>query len=341
MEVANLDCRIADGDTTDDDQPILISRKDPISPQQGATADAPSSTGPGNDTKSGEVKPLAGRLPLRSSNKPICVLNPHTRKMMIFTPRKKRDLQRIPTDYFSLSKMAADGPSAANSALNNDLSFDMMSFWQMAGQSNQLYFDNTIKPTDALWSLPLSVENAPSEESFLDDGEEDPEEKNLDIDDFIIFDGNSEAGDQEGGNAIGGSEDGTDQSRRSSTATGAEHTLFTGASGDLLDHLTNTRSVGAFRINQMQRKHILNGEATEDSIDFSNSYTIGALRGLKHGSLSGANTPLTPERRHKKRPVKSSLGGSSLKRKASAMVDDPSLVHKKQRSISDVQTLSV
>ncbi|PSR92149.1 hypothetical protein BD289DRAFT_481176 [Coniella lustricola] len=331
-----------DGDTTDDDQPVLISRKEPLPRQQDTAADAPSAPTPEPDKKSGESKPAAGRLPLRSSGKPICVLNPHTRKMMIFTPRKKRHLQQLPTDYFSLSKMAPDGASVLNPALNPELSLDMMSLWQMAGQSNQLYFEPTMKSSDVYWSLPLGFGNAPSEESFLDDGEDDlDEEKNLDIDDFIIYDGNCEDDNQEADIIPADSEDGNNQSRRSSTATGAEHTLFTGASGDLLDHLTNTRSVGAFRINQMQRKHILNGEATEDSIDFSNSYTVGALRGLKHGSLSGANTPLTPERRHKKRPVKSSLGGSNLKRKASGMATDSNLVHKKHRSISDLPTMSV
>ncbi|KAF3766764.1 hypothetical protein M406DRAFT_355349 [Cryphonectria parasitica EP155] len=124
-------------------------------------------------------------------------------------------------------------------------------------------------------------------------------------------------------------------------AASTDGRLFTGASGDLLDHLTNTRSVGAFRINQMQRKLILNGEATEDSIDFSNSYTVGALRGLKHGSLSVANTPLTPERRHKKMPAKSPLEAMAMKRKASSMRVEPSLSHKRQRSISDVRRMQI
>ncbi|KAF3766765.1 hypothetical protein M406DRAFT_355351, partial [Cryphonectria parasitica EP155] len=69
----------SDGDTTDDDKPTLISRRN-VTPvkQQGASPGAGSDTEAGEGNKAGEAMSHTGRLPVRPTKKPICVLNPHT-----------------------------------------------------------------------------------------------------------------------------------------------------------------------------------------------------------------------------------------------------------------------
>lgn len=291
---------------------------------------------PGADSKVDVAKPVTGRLPIRTGKKPICVLNPNTRKMMIFTPQKKRQLDPHKLDYFSMMGLAQSSPS--NSPWPAD-------FWQ-TGTSVDLF---TAAPlmlgNDASWSPSLALQGSPSEDSsYMGDGEDDPDEKSLDIDAFIDFNGDSEAEAQGGQTADEDNASGVETpSRRPSIAPSADG-IFVGQSSSLdLDRWTNTKpgSVGAFRLNQTNLKLLANGEASEDSLAFKMPYTNGTLRGIKQGALGGAATPLTPERRHKKKSVQSPLETAGLKRKASGTSTEQSLAHKRQRSISDVRKMHV
>jgi len=81
----------------------------------------------------------------------------------------------------------------------------------------------------------------------------------------------------------------------------------------LLNHLTQT-NVRAFHRNQKDRQLILGGNMTRDALEFSgNSFNEGTLRGIKHGRLEAANTPITPLRRNQSmKPVQASSPGSPL-----------------------------
>jgi hypothetical protein len=92
----------------------------------------------------------------------------------------------------------------------------------------------------------------------------------------------------------------------------------------LLNHLTKT-NVRAFHRNQKDRQLILGGAMTRDALEFSgSSFNEGTLRGIKHGRLEAANTPITPVRRNPgMKPMQASSPGSPLA--------DVSIMNKKRR----------
>lgn len=305
-------------------------------PLRRATSGGSSDSEPGQGNKSRDDKSAFARLPIRHRKKPICILNPHTRKMMIFTPQKKRrfDLSpsQLPSDYFSLPATTQSSPIRAG-----DAPFIMSNLWPADDPMGPMIIPHLTGVSDPFLSLPLGISGPASESSsFPDDEEEDAEEKNLDINDFIMLDGDSEDEAQDDENV----EDVTSglaetSSLRPSAAPGASF-------NSLLNHLTKRpNTVGAFRLNQTNQKLILNGEATQESLAFSNPYFHGTLRGIKEGSLGGASTPLTPERRRKKAPTKSPAEAAAMKRKASGTAGENSRAHKKQRSISDVSRIQI
>lgn len=81
----------------------------------------------------------------------------------------------------------------------------------------------------------------------------------------------------------------------------------------LLSHLTQA-NVRSFHRNQKDRQLILGGNMTRDALEFSgNSFNEGTLRGIKHGRLEAANTPITPRRINQSmKPVQASSPGSPL-----------------------------
>ena len=129
----------------------------------------------------------------------------------------------------------------------------------------------------------------------------------------------------------------------------------------LLAHFgKNSDAVGAFRRNQINQQLIYSNKATAESLAFSGPYTMGTLRGIKHGSFSAVATPITPPRRPKQRQSISGfstaandfggIGGSSSnnaaaqeqapqKRKASNAVSDALHHHKRPRSISELNNI--
>jgi hypothetical protein len=301
-----------------------------------ATSGEPSDS---EKSESGTPRPIK-----RSIKKPIVVMNPITRKMMVITPQKKKrkfdvvlDPAQFQPDYFSHPNSHQTSPIMGNpgslmmSAMSsaNFLAGGMMDF-------------QTVGPAEAFFpsgTEPYMADD--SEDSWLldaDHDDEDAEEKNLNIEDFLDFGEGGSEGEDDVDKSDEGNIDGT-PSRRSSMATSG----LSDSNNDvhpLLSHLTNNAdAVGAFRRNQVNQQLILNGQATQESLAFANPLYHGTLRGIKHGSLGGAATPLTPERRRKKAPAKSPSEAALQKRKASGPVADMSQPHKRQRSISDVRTM--
>lgn len=278
--------------------------------------------------------------------KPILVLNPVTRKMMIITPQRKKrfdvvlDPEQFQTDYFSLptnqTSPIIGNPGALMMGAMSSTNF-------FAGGTMDF---QTVGPAEAFFPAAsdpfVEFMGDESEDSFLveADDEDDGEEKNLNIEDFLDF-GDAES---EGEGQVADNDDGiTDKtlSRRASTALSATSDSNTDVHPLLSHFANNADAVGAFRRNQVNQQLILNGQATQESLAFSNPLYHGTLRGIKHGSLGGAATPLTPERRHKKALAKGPSDGFNQKRKASAMVGDNGYAHKRPRSISDVKAMQL
>lgn len=260
--------------------------------------------------------------------------------MMIFTPQKKRrfDLSpsQLPSDYFSLPATTESSPIKAG-----DAPFIMNNLWPADDPMGPLIMPHLTGMSDPFLSLPLGISGPASESSsFPDDEEEDAEEKNLDINDFIMLDGDSEDEAQDDDNADDATSDLAEPSSLGPPA--APNATNLTSFNSLLNHLTKRpNTVGAFRLNQTNQKLILNGEASQESLAFSNPYFHGTLRGIKEGSLGGASTPLTPERRRKKAPAKSPAETAAMKRKASGTDGENSRAHKKHRSISDVSRMQL
>lgn len=265
---------------------------------------------------------------------------------MIFTPRMKRTSQmipfQIPLDYFSQTMTTQSSP------IRNGPVFARGGSWQADDSLASINVPaNFMELNDPFWSHALKLGPGSDSSSFPDEeDEEDALEKDLNIHDFVTFDGGDFDDDVEPNDdaAEDGNTDGAETpSRRPSAASlnsDSNHTNSTFST--LLNHFTQRpNSVGAFRLNQTNQKLILNGEATQDSLAFSNPYFHGTLRGIKHGSLNGAATPLTPERRHKRTMAKSPAETAASKRKASGMNSDHSHAHKKQRSITDVSRMQI
>jgi hypothetical protein len=268
-------------------------------------------------------QPRVGRFNLdRSDKKPIAVLNPLTRKMMIFTPHRRRQLDLSP-EQFNLPWALEEQPSPilSNSA--------HMMFSAMFSSNTFGDFVNAqaIGPAEAFFPFPSETGTAEESSSASIQGEEDEAEKKLDISDFITWDDVDSSGDE--GND--GNWEPSSTPLRPTTAS---------SDRDLLSHL-NSDTVGAFRRNQINQQLILSNKATQDSLAFSGPYNYSAIRGLKSDRFDTAGIPLTPIRRQKKHPsdaTRSPLESVSAKRKASTEAGNG---HKRHRSISDVNFLKI
>ncbi|KUI63602.1 hypothetical protein VM1G_10287 [Cytospora mali] len=329
----------SDGETTEEDEPELVPRKKLMSVRRGVSGEQSES-----DRSAGGT-PRPNRSNTGSKKKPILVLNPVTRKMMIITPQKKRrfdvvlDPEQFQTDYFSLPTTNQSSSIIGNPGALMMSAMSSANFFAGGAMDFQ-----TVGPTEAFFPAAsdpyVEFMGDESEDSFLveADDEDDGEEKNLNIEDFLDFG----EGDTDGEGQAADNDDGiTDitPSRRASTAPSATSDSNTDVH-PLLSHFTNNAdAVGAFRRNQVNQQLILNGQATQESLAFSNPLYHGTLRGIKHGSLGGAATPLTPERRHKKALAKSPSDAVNQKRKASTLGADDGHVRKRQQSISDVKAM--
>ncbi|UNI23757.1 hypothetical protein JDV02_009558 [Purpureocillium takamizusanense] len=318
-ENLELDGYETDGDTTEEDIPDPPIRRKTRRPSNPMSEGSDSDTESAVQTERGQ--PRVGRFKLdRSDKKPIAVLNPLTRKMMIFTPHRRRQLDLSPEQFnFPWCIEEQSSPLLSNSA--NMMLSAMFSTNTFADLVNP----QTMGPAEAFFPFPSEVntadESSTAPPSVQGDGDE--AEKKLDISDFITWDGDS-SGDE-------GDGDWEPSSTPLRPSTGER---------DVLSHL-NSDTVGAFRRNQINQQLILSNQATQDSLAFSGPYNYTALKGLKSDRFDTAGIPLTPVRRQKKHlgeVARSPLEQVSAKRKASGDVGGG---HKKHRSISDVNFLRI
>lgn len=312
----------ADGDTTEEDipdPPIRRKSRRPSNPMSELSdSDADSRVKPQRG------QPRVGRYNLdRSDKKPIAVLNPLTRKMMIFTPHRRRQLDLSPEQFnFPWVMEEQSSPLLSNSANM------MLSAMFSSNTFGDFVNAQTMGPAEAFFPFP-SEANTADEDSAAPSvqGEEDEAEKKLDISDFITWDDGDSSG-EEGDN---GNWEPSSTPLRPTTATSER---------DVLSHL-NPDTVGAFRRNQINQQLILSNQATQDSLAFSGPYNYTALKGLKSDRFDTAGIPLTPIRRQRKNMsevARSPLESVSAKRKASG---DGGGGHKRHRSISDVNFLRI
>lgn len=280
--------------------------------------------------KSDRGKPRVGRFNLdKSDRKPIAVLNPITRKMMIFTPHKHRQLDLSPEQFdfafFSpLDSMTSPAVNPSNYTLDSMFSSNTFGDFMNHQEFGDLGDMGDMGDVDAILQSILTSEPNSFDDALDSDMGADEAEKGLDINDFITF----------GGGAVSDSESDAEASVND-TPGGPS-----GSDAEMLSHLTSA-TVGAFRQNQITQQLIFSNKATQDSLAFSGPFNDTAIRGLKSDRLGTAGTPLTPVRRRRKSSVHqeppSPLEGMAQKRKAAGDHEG----HKRQRSISDMAMLHV
>ncbi|KAH6888418.1 hypothetical protein B0T10DRAFT_54054 [Thelonectria olida] len=329
-EPQELDGYETDGDTTEEDIPEpLVRRKTrrPSNPGDGfSDSEADSPVKPQRQ----RGMPRVGKFNLdRSDQKPIAVLHPTTKKLIIFTPGRRRQFDLSP-GQFDLSPEKFSGPwsmeNHASPIMSNSANV-MLSAMFSSNSFGDFINTQAVGPAEAFFTFP-SEANTADESSTAPSlqGEEDEEEKKLDIDDFITWNDDDSSGDEDQGTW-----NPTSTPVRPSTAS---------SDCDVLSHL-NSETVGAFRRNQINQQLILSNQATQDSLAFSGPYNYTALKGLKSDRFDTATVPLTPMRRHKRQMsdlTRSPLETMSTKRKASNEADNG---HKRHRSISDVNFLRI
>lgn len=330
---------IADGETTEEDEPVPIRR---MAVAQTPKQPSASSNGQGRSDSS-DTGANAGASTSKSAShlvykraRPVMVVNPHTKKMMIFTPSKKRRWPWSDGNYCDES-MSTDtavppvNPLSLAAREHLTLCQGLFGHWDFVQDINQVPTD----PDQAV--LPLFQRRPSSSGSSMadEDGYADAGESALNLEDFIHWDGLSDGEDNMDEGDDGNTDGMGTPSRRPSVTTTSD--TQTPGFNPFLEHLTNNGNiVGAFRLNQNNQKLILNGEVTQESLAFGNTLFNGTLRGIKTGNLGGAATPLTPERRRKPKTRSPAELKASRKRKASSLLSAPPQFYKKQRSISDV-----
>ena len=321
--VANND-ESADGDTTEEDIPEPSIRRKTRRPSLPRSLDSDSEPEVTAKPKRGQPRSSRFRLD-RSDRKPIAVLNPLTRKMMIFTPHKRRQLDLSPEhfDFTSWNMEDQSSPLLSNSA---NLMLSAM-FPPNGVDLGGFVAAPAIGPAEAFFPFTSDV-NSPDGSSGPGSGAEgDEEEKKLAFEDFIAWGDDDSSGDEEGTNW----EPSSTPLRPTTASSDAE----------VLSHL-NSQTVGAFRRNQINQQLILSRQATQDSLAFSGPLNYTTIKGLKSDRFDTAGMPLTPARRHKKQPsdfTKSPLEAISSKRKASGEASGHN--HKRPGSISAVNNLQI
>ncbi|KAJ3498903.1 hypothetical protein NLG97_g764 [Lecanicillium saksenae] len=318
--VHDLDGYETDGDTTEEDTPEPPVRRKTRRPSVAISEMTDSESEP---VKNQRGQPRMARFKLdRSDKKPIVVLNAKSRKMMIFTPHRRQQLDLSP-EQFNFAWPIQDQTSPLLSSSANMMLSAMFS----SNTFGDFVNSQAMGPAEAFFPFPSEGVNVEGSSSSIE-GDDDDAEKNLDISDFITWD--------EGGSS--GEEDENGNWQPSSTPL---RPTTASSEIEVLSHL-NSETVGAFRRNQINQQLILSNQATQDSLAFSGPYNYTALKGLKSDRFDTAGIPLTPIRRHKKQMsdmARSPLENASAKRKASG--EQASGGHKRHRSISDVNMLRI
>ena len=194
------------------------------------------------------------------------------------------------------------------------------------------------------------ADNSDGSSPFGLEDEDDPEEEGLKIEDFIVF--NQESSDEEETEeAANWNEDANADLLSTPSRPRTANSAFSAASESmdvhpLLNHLSNSNAVGAFRRNQINQQLILSERATQESLAFSGPYHYGTLKGIKTNSMNTVSAPITPVRRQKRNSITALNGvqnsspshSVAQKRKASGVLAGE---HKKHRSISDLDILQI
>jgi len=274
------------------------------------------------------------------------VLNPSTRKMMIFTPQRLSRLDLSPESFnidFSGQDLSGCSPILSNPG------YVMMGAMLSSNTFGDLMNTQPFGPAEAFFPLTSDpiMEEGYSDDSEFNVPEQDDEESMLKLEDFITFHQDSSDEEEEEEEEAADYTDITSSPSRPRTAvscaSAATDSSLVELPHPLLTHFDNNSDVvGAFRRNQINQQLIFSDKASSESLAFSGPYHYGTLRGIKTGSMETVTTPITPARRHKRSnttPMQGfDLQGSpQQKRKASSTFTDS--LHKKQRSISDMDLL--
>ena len=295
-------------------------------------------------------KPRVRRFRLNSGKKPVAVLNPKTKKMMIFTPQRANRLDLSP-ESFNIDLL----PDLSNCSPILNPGYIMMGAMptmQTPMISSNAFTDfismTPFGPTEAFFPTTSDppVGESSEESEFIP--EEDEAEGKLKLEDFITYDDSTD-GEENGGEFVEdwtvGEESSPTRPRTAASGVSAATDSSAPDVHPLLSHFdNNSNAVSAFRRNQIHQQLILSDKASQESLAFSSPYHYGTLRGIKSGSLETVTTPITPVRRQKRSQTISTHGlelqsSPSQKRKASSTFTDS--LHKKQRSISDVGVLQL
>ncbi|KAF9873627.1 hypothetical protein CkaCkLH20_08737 [Colletotrichum karsti] len=324
-ETQELDGYETDGDTTEEDEPEPVVRRKIKRPEKPADQWDDSDTD--HPVKGERGQPRVGRFNLdNSEQKPIAVLNPITRKMMIFTPHRRR-LDLSP-EQFNFSFLPTIDENQNSPMLSNSAQI-MMSAMFSSNTFGDYLNTQAMGPAEAFFPFQSEPNTADESSSVeIEEEDEDEMERSLDINDFIEFDDTRSLDGDEENQWDGEPVNPTPGRPRSSSDI------------DLHSHI-NANNVGAFRRDQINQRLILSDKATQDSLALSSPYNYTALRGLKSDRFETAAVPLTPLRRSKKQMrdlARSPLESMSQKRKASSELP---MSHKRQRSISDVNLLRI
>ena len=291
----------------------------------------PSDSEPVAPIKPERGQPRVGRFDLDgSSKKPVAIVNPHTGKMMIFTPQRtgKRGLDLSP-EQFDLQWFQ---PIAEASPIVNSGNM-MMSAMVSSNTFGDFMNTQAVGPTEAFFSLP-SDSNIFEASSDVEVDVADEGEKDLQLDDFLTFDDFAPSSDDEQGEDSNATEDPI-------FCTPARPGTSSSDVTSLLDHFGNNADiVGAFRRDQANHQLISRSKATRESLAFSGPYYEGTLRGIKDGRIATTNVPISPRRKQRKVPdvASSPLAGVSQKRKVSS---EHQWAHKRQRSIPDIDLVGI
>lgn len=268
--------------------------------------------------------------------------------MIIFTPRRMNQLDLSPESLqvdFSRPDMSASSPLVRNPG------FVMMGAMVSSNTFGDFMNMQPFGPAEAFFPCTSdAMTGDDSDDSYFADAQEDEAESMLRIEDFITF--NTDSSDEEE-SAVGWNADfASSPTRPKKAANGGDAAGESASAHPLLSHFDNSDVVGAFRRNQINQQLIYSDKASQESLAFSGPYYHGTLRGIKTGSMEAVTTPITPIRRQKRSSMVGMNGFSgfqqssplnilSQKRKASSNHTNDTHMHKRHRSISDMEVLRI
>ncbi|KAK4163156.1 hypothetical protein QBC43DRAFT_290120 [Cladorrhinum sp. PSN259] len=343
-----------EGDTTDEDIPEPLPRKKLVTVREELTSDSDTSV------RHVKGKPRVARFKLqRPDNKPIGVFDPTKKKIIIFTPQRQNRIELSP-ESFNLDLNAHD-VNACSPIMDNSAYIMMGSMFSTNTFGDIMNMPGMpFAPAEAFF--PVTSDALTGDESDVSEYyplvEEDDDEATIDLETFIDFKNNRSGCEEESGDEIPWNDDDPESSptrpKTAASFASAATDITSAGAQPLLSHLfdSNSNAVGAFRKNQLNQQLINSEIATQESLAFSGPYYHGTLRGIKSGSMETVTTPITPVRRQKSNSLVglngfpdaspgSPLNHVSQKRKAASNDHADSGMHKRHRSLQDMEILQI